>query len=131
MALRFLRPRGGRAKRLGQPTRAAQQPLGLLGHYIALYSVNGPEALRSVEFSERCGWREFADRVRWTSRLSRRITAAPPAISRPATGVGTYLLRPTIDASRQSLARSPAAPHLFDHLAVFRHGVVAVVLSSR
>jgi hypothetical protein len=92
MALRFLRITGGRAKRLGRPTRAAQQPLGLLGHYIAPYSVNGPEALRSVEFSRQRGWREFADRVRWTSRLSRRITAAHLATCKPAL-VATYLGR--------------------------------------
>jgi antibiotic biosynthesis monooxygenase (ABM) superfamily enzyme len=39
-------------------------------HYIAIYEVDGPETLRSAEFNQRRGWREFAGHVKWTSRLS-------------------------------------------------------------
>lgn len=46
-------------------------------HYLAIYELDSPEALRSVEFNERRGWREFAGRVKWTSRLYRQIAAAP------------------------------------------------------
>jgi hypothetical protein len=42
-------------------------------HYVALYDVDGPNALDSPEFQNRRGWREFSGRVRWTSRLCRRI----------------------------------------------------------
>jgi hypothetical protein len=48
-------------------------------HYVALYELDGPEALQSAEFSQRRGWREFTGRVKWTSRFYRRIAAAPPA----------------------------------------------------
>ncbi len=45
-------------------------------HYIALYEVDNPEALRSAEFDQRRGWREFAGHVTWTSRLYQRIAAS-------------------------------------------------------
>jgi antibiotic biosynthesis monooxygenase (ABM) superfamily enzyme len=44
-------------------------------HYVALYELDGPEALHSAEFNQRRGWREFAGHVRWTSRLYHRIAA--------------------------------------------------------
>ncbi len=45
-------------------------------HYIAIYEVDGPEALRSSEFNQRRGWREFAAHVKWTSRLYHRIAGS-------------------------------------------------------
>jgi antibiotic biosynthesis monooxygenase (ABM) superfamily enzyme len=42
-------------------------------HYLAIYEVDGPEALASAEFNARRGWGEFAGKVTWTSRLYRRI----------------------------------------------------------
>lgn len=50
-------------------------------HYVALYELDGPEALHSAEFNQRRGWREFTGKVKWTSRLYRRIAAVPPAMS--------------------------------------------------
>jgi hypothetical protein len=44
-------------------------------HYVAIYELDGPEALDSPEFNQRRGWREFAGRVKWTSRLYHRIEA--------------------------------------------------------
>jgi antibiotic biosynthesis monooxygenase (ABM) superfamily enzyme len=49
-------------------------------HYLALYELDRPEALHSTEFNQRRGWREFTGKVKWTSRLYRRIAAAPSAI---------------------------------------------------
>lgn len=45
-------------------------------HYLAIYEIDGPDALQSAEFQQRRGWREFAGRVKWTSRLYRRIAAS-------------------------------------------------------
>jgi antibiotic biosynthesis monooxygenase (ABM) superfamily enzyme len=42
--------------------------------YLAIYEIDGPAALRSVEFNQRRGWREFAASVTWTSRIYRRIS---------------------------------------------------------
>jgi hypothetical protein len=50
-------------------------------HYVALYELDGPEALHSAEFNQRRGWREFTGKVKWTSRLYRGVASAPPAIS--------------------------------------------------
>ncbi len=51
-------------------------------HYVAVYEIDGPEALRSPEFNRRRGWRQFAGHVTWTSRLYRQIAAAPPTTAR-------------------------------------------------
>src|SRR5579863_5480891 len=45
-------------------------------HYLAIYAIDGPEALQSTEFNQRRGWSGFADKVKWTSRLYRRIARA-------------------------------------------------------
>jgi hypothetical protein len=63
----------------GQSARYVSEHDGVR-HYVAVYELDGPEALGSAEFNQRRGWREFTGRVRWTSRLYRRIAAAPPAI---------------------------------------------------
>ena len=40
--------------------------------YIAIYELDGPEALNSAEFNARRGWGSFADKVRFqTARFSR------------------------------------------------------------
>jgi hypothetical protein len=44
-------------------------------HYVAIYEIDGPEALRSAEFNQRRGWGEFAGHVKWASRLYHRIAA--------------------------------------------------------
>jgi hypothetical protein len=44
-------------------------------HYISLYELEGPEALKSEEFEARRGWREYTPHVKHTSRLYRRVSS--------------------------------------------------------
>lgn len=48
-------------------------------NYLAVYEVDGPEALRSDEFNARRGWGPFTGKVEWTTRLYRRIPENEPA----------------------------------------------------
>ena len=50
--------------------------------YLAVYEVDGPEALQSAEFNARRGWGPFAGKVAWTTRLYRRIADNEPAAAR-------------------------------------------------
>ncbi len=54
---------------------------GGVRHYIAIYELDGPEALRSAEFNQRRGWREFVGHVKSTSRLYSRVAAVSPKVA--------------------------------------------------
>jgi antibiotic biosynthesis monooxygenase (ABM) superfamily enzyme len=49
--------------------------------YLALYDLEGPEALDSAQFAERRGWDRFRAQLRWTTRLGRRVADARNAAS--------------------------------------------------
>jgi hypothetical protein len=44
-------------------------------HYIAVYDIEGPQALESAEFTARRGWAEFRDRLKYKTRVYRQIMA--------------------------------------------------------
>jgi hypothetical protein len=43
--------------------------------YIAIYDIDGPEVLQTPEFAKARGWRQFADRVKSTTRVYRKRRA--------------------------------------------------------
>jgi len=44
-------------------------------HYVSVYELEGPEALRTDEFRARRGWGKFADRLSYQARLYRPVDA--------------------------------------------------------
>ena len=41
--------------------------------YVAIYEVDGPEAILGPQFQARRGWAEFSGRVRWETQLFSRL----------------------------------------------------------
>ena len=48
-------------------------------HYLTVYQVDGPEAIKSVEFTQRRGWGKFKDKVESKLRTYARLTAMEAA----------------------------------------------------
>ena len=40
--------------------------------YVAIYQIDGPEVLETPEFAKARGWRQFADKVKSTTRVYRK-----------------------------------------------------------
>lgn len=53
--------------------RYVAKDVGGSRHYVAIYALEGPEAIESLEFSQRRGWGPYGDKVTFQTRLFKRI----------------------------------------------------------